>query len=221
MVVGHTKNAADRLFNALKREYRHKNIYVMEELIDVLSVSNSVTIHEAKETDFYDWEGYLSKFYTQIKGKIKENHIFSCASEDIAGNQIIVKLRKSDRDCDVPVHHLAIKRNFEGRALYPKLEDAIQNRPNVMKSTPLVHLVSPGINPYKKVEMNERYLQFVPEKFCNDQLYQPPTEKEKKIVKEEKDEKGVVRKNKRKKMMDQEILEKIEVKAIGKLEDKK
>ena len=78
---------------------------------------------------------------------------------------------KSDRHCDVSVHHLAIKRNFEGRALYPKLENAIQNQPNVMKSTHLVHLVVPGINPYKKVEMNEQYLQFIPETFCNDQLY--------------------------------------------------
>ncbi len=64
--------------------------------------------------------------------------------------------------------------------------------------------------------MNEQYLQFIPEKFCNDQLYQPPTEKEKKIVKEEKDEKGVARKNKRKKMMGiKKFWQKLKQKKLG------
>ena len=30
LVVGHTKNAADRLFNLLKKFYRKKNIYTVE-----------------------------------------------------------------------------------------------------------------------------------------------------------------------------------------------
>jgi hypothetical protein len=39
LVVGHTKNAADRLFkfNALKLDYRKQNIYTMKELLTCLS----------------------------------------------------------------------------------------------------------------------------------------------------------------------------------------
>lgn len=52
LVVGHTKNAADRLFNALKKAYHHMNLHVMRELIDTLSQSESVTVHEATQSDF-------------------------------------------------------------------------------------------------------------------------------------------------------------------------
>jgi len=36
LVVGHTKNAADRLFNLLKKFYRKKNIYTMSQLVSEL-----------------------------------------------------------------------------------------------------------------------------------------------------------------------------------------
>jgi folylpolyglutamate synthase/dihydropteroate synthase len=37
LVAGHTKNAADCLFNLLKKEYRQNNIYNMSMLIDKLN----------------------------------------------------------------------------------------------------------------------------------------------------------------------------------------
>jgi hypothetical protein len=37
LVVGHTKNSADRLFNSLKGEYRRQNIFTMEGLIESLN----------------------------------------------------------------------------------------------------------------------------------------------------------------------------------------
>ena len=44
LVVGHTKNAADGLFNSLKQEYRKWNIFTMEDLVFQLNVSTSVTV---------------------------------------------------------------------------------------------------------------------------------------------------------------------------------
>ena len=44
LVVGHAKNAADRLFNSLKNEYRKQNIFTMEDLIDRLNQSDLVTV---------------------------------------------------------------------------------------------------------------------------------------------------------------------------------
>ena len=44
LIVGHTKNAADRLFNSLKTEYRAKNIYTMEGLIELLDASDCVSV---------------------------------------------------------------------------------------------------------------------------------------------------------------------------------
>ena len=44
LIVGHTKNAADSLFNSLKHEYHKKNLFTMEGLLDYFGVSNCVTI---------------------------------------------------------------------------------------------------------------------------------------------------------------------------------
>ena len=68
----------------------------------------------------------------------------------------------------------------------------------------------PGINPYKKVEMNEKYKEFVPLDLQDDELYQPPTETEKNIVKEEKGERGNLRKSKKQKMLEEAEMLKIE-----------
>ena len=54
LVVGHTKNAADRLFNILKRFYRLQNIFTMDQLFKALSASDSVTIHPSTAEDFFD-----------------------------------------------------------------------------------------------------------------------------------------------------------------------
>ncbi len=171
----------------------------MQDLYDALSVSENISVHPASESDFRDWDDYLSKFYSSMTGKIKNNHIFSCTINNFnpEGTQLVMKLRKSDRDCDKEIDHFAIKRRFEGRHEFKSLKDAVAHRPNVMRKVSQAMLHPPGINPYKKVELNEKYKEFVPLDLQDDVLYQPPTEKEKKIVKEEKGERGNLKKNKK------------------------
>jgi hypothetical protein len=53
LIVGHTKNAADHLFNALKLQYHKYNILTMEDLLVILNISPSVTVHEAIAEDFF------------------------------------------------------------------------------------------------------------------------------------------------------------------------
>ncbi len=139
----------------------------------------------------------MSKFHSSLTGKIKKNHIFSCSLEDETERQIIMKLRKSDRECDAAIPHYAVKRGFEGRSLFENLPDAVSNRANVMKAQHIDKLIPPGINPYKKVEMHNKYHVFIPQIHWDDVLYEAPTEKELQIVKEEKKEKSAVRKNKK------------------------
>ena len=54
LIVGQTKNAADRLFNSLKHEYRKENIFTMQALFDCLGVSDSVTVVPSVAEDFLD-----------------------------------------------------------------------------------------------------------------------------------------------------------------------
>ena len=56
LIVGHTKNAADRLFNSLKHEYRKENIFTMQALFDCLGVSDSVTVVPSVAKDFLDFD---------------------------------------------------------------------------------------------------------------------------------------------------------------------
>ena len=42
LIKGHTKNACDRNFNLLKREWRNRNIYTMEQTFNVLNACENV-----------------------------------------------------------------------------------------------------------------------------------------------------------------------------------
>ena len=53
LIVGHTKNACDRLFNSLKHEYRKKNIFTMDELIVALGVSEKITVVPTVASDLF------------------------------------------------------------------------------------------------------------------------------------------------------------------------
>jgi hypothetical protein len=77
LIVGHTKNAADSLFNSLKHEYRKKNLFTMEALFDCLSVSECVTVVPTLPEDFLDYNRLFNDVYRNLAGKVKLNHIFS------------------------------------------------------------------------------------------------------------------------------------------------
>ena len=101
LVVGHTKNACDCLYNSLKSIYRDKNIWHYPQLLEVLDHSHTVTIYPTTSTDFFDWCKHLIKYYTELKGKIEQNHIFHCISNGVTtnakGNKIIpYKTKEAD-----------------------------------------------------------------------------------------------------------------------------
>jgi len=66
LIVGHTKNAADHLFNALKFQYCKENIFTMEDLLSILNVSPSVTVHEASADDFFVYDKLFSLYYVDF-----------------------------------------------------------------------------------------------------------------------------------------------------------
>ena len=42
LIVGRTKNAADRLFNSLKVQYRKRNLYTFNQLVEALGTSRTI-----------------------------------------------------------------------------------------------------------------------------------------------------------------------------------
>ena len=63
LVVGHTKNAADRLFNSLKCEYHKKNLFTMDSLVAALDVSDSVTVIPTVANDFLEYDSLFKKLF--------------------------------------------------------------------------------------------------------------------------------------------------------------
>jgi hypothetical protein len=63
LFVGHTKNAADCLFNSLEHEYQKQDIFTMEVLIEKLSYSDCVTIMPTVSEDFFNYNKLFKELY--------------------------------------------------------------------------------------------------------------------------------------------------------------
>ena len=183
-MVGHTKNAADHLFNALKKEYRKKNLFTMETLVECLNVSDSVTVHTPVEDDFLDYDTFLNRYYSEFAKKVKQNHIFSCSSTTSKHkNHFNVQFRESDLPQHKIVLHNAIKKGFTGRNKYninsKGLKEAIVNRPEDIKHamSEIKPIVAVGINVFKQVEMFAKYRPIIPFAYKCDDLYNKPSQK--------------------------------------------
>ena len=200
LVVGHTKNAADHLFNALKVEYRKKNLFTMEALVECLNVSDSITAHTPIEADFLDYDTFLNRYYSEFAKKVKQNHIFGCSSTTSKHkNNYNVQLRESNLPEHGIVLHNAIKKGFTGRNKYSKdskgLKEAIDNRPKDIKNamSEIKPIVATGINIFKQVEMFAKYRPIIPFAYKCDDLYQKPSQKMFNTVKQEKQKRANLR----------------------------
>jgi len=67
LIVGHAKNACDRLFNSLKHEYHKKNIFTMDELIVVLGVLAKITVVPTVASDFLDYNGTFKAIHQLVR----------------------------------------------------------------------------------------------------------------------------------------------------------
>ena len=160
LIVGHTKNACDHLFNALKNLYRQENIYTFPQLLTRLDKSDKMTVTESVEADFLYWDSLLALFCSSYAKKVRQNHIFRVEICNWKGNQLQVDLYLSNRPVDTAVKHNAVKQGFLSRKDYPMtskgLKTAIQNFYAYIKANLerlLQPIVRPGMNPYKQVEM--------------------------------------------------------------------
>lgn len=74
LVVGHTKNTTDRMFNTMKKKHWKSNAFSMKQLCDGLE-SEKVNVIRLEKDDMKDWNGMLGMFYRKYL-KIEEYHIF-------------------------------------------------------------------------------------------------------------------------------------------------
>ena len=98
LVAGHTKNAADRLFNALKLHYRKHNVYSMDHLIELCGKHPQVTTHKITWKDFLDWGTYFDRCYRKIK-PLKKYQVF--VASEVLGPNVIEKYSSNLDDAQV------------------------------------------------------------------------------------------------------------------------
>ena len=187
MVVGHTKNDADRFFNILTLRYRSENVYSMDMLTDVLSASDDVKIHRVNpSTDFLEIDTFLGGFYRRYP-KIDGYHIFSCAKNDCNKKQLWVTCSEGDmqnatsKKCD-----MMKKQQIPGRERFMSYSHFLDHRKSVITSHPIKHIEIQPMNPYKRVELYKNYRKLIPVMYRDELCPKPPqwvfnhVEKEKK-----------------------------------------
>lgn len=176
LIVGHTKNPCDRLFNALKSTYRRKNLYCVDDVLKCLSTSPHTTASQPTSS-FKDWDTYLDSLYSRPKS-ITGHHIFEV--EDIPGNpnsRMMLKYRRSNAD-DASVQTQNMAKNVDCR------EDILFYIARVPQPIP-----PPGIKPIKKRELSHKYKPYVPVEYHSLDIYQPPTAEETRSLDKERGDK--------------------------------
>jgi hypothetical protein len=83
LLVHHTKNVADRLFNLLKQEYWKQNLFTFDKLVRTLDKLSLLTIHPTVAKNFLNYSKLLDSLYWLLSGNIKTNHIFSCTDNSM------------------------------------------------------------------------------------------------------------------------------------------
>lgn len=177
LVVGHTKNAADRLFNSLKHEYRKKDIFTMNVLTESLNVSDSVTVIPTVPEDFFDYDKLFKDLYSKLDGVVKKNHVFSCIENDR------MHIRESNLE-----EHKAFTRNLPKRGRRMNAADI-----KTYTSTALEQVECNGLNPWKMVELSTNYKPHIDQDYVDDELYQAPPPHVLALVKQERSDRSVFR----------------------------
>ena len=124
---GHTKNACDHLFNALKKTYRSTNTSTMCDLLQKLNMLNSVTVHPSARDDFFNCTALLGRWYNHLAGQIKTNHIFRFSRTNAqVGDRSEAHICQSDLSEHQAEQQGMIKKNFAKNTGYHNYRDAAQ-----------------------------------------------------------------------------------------------
>ena len=79
LVKGHTKNDCDRMFNLMKKEYRKRNSYTPNDVLDNLNQHEDVIVLRARVHHFCNWDKFFDQYMNKTE-TVKKNHVFTCTA---------------------------------------------------------------------------------------------------------------------------------------------
>jgi hypothetical protein len=192
LVVGHTKNAADRRFNNLKMLYRKSNVYTFNQLMDVCGKSPHVTVVQVVDGDFKDYDNFLGLFYGKIAA-VTKSHIFSCkrpsnGSVYTDGVKLMVFVKESNLE-EHPTKTINIilpkMMLFNADGTEGTLQEAVDSRMSLLQRADFLdHLPFKGIPEFKQVQLYRNYRKFIPAEF-KDEICPKPSDE---VLKRQKDD---------------------------------
>jgi hypothetical protein len=176
LVAGHTKNAADRLFNLLKQQYRKCQVYTMSQLQETLDENTYVECIKVGVDDFLDYGKFEDTLYKSapLMGHTKKYQLFY--STDQEPGVLIGK----ESNMATEAHKMDLRKG----------KDADRDR--ILRAFDvdihLENLKSEGIRTIKQVELYSKWRKHVPDKHKS-LLYDNPGEDVLLSVKEDRKDK--------------------------------
>jgi hypothetical protein len=173
LIVGHTKNACDRLFNSMKVNYRNVDVWSFTQLQSVLNHSYNIAVHPVKNNHFNDWESQHDIYYQKIKDHInnraviKDSHIFNVSLSNITTDNknkkhVVMKVREADLPESAPIS-IELKKLGANNTILPN-----STKPSVLSQ--------PGRNPKKVLEFWNKWRVFIPHPFHPEMCIEPSQE---------------------------------------------
>ena len=163
LVAGHTKNPCDRMFNLMKLEYHHKNIFDVDDLINSLGAHPLVDAQPAP--DFKDYDAYFDKGYERPTG-FKQFHCFEIVSSmEKKESLTTIQMRRSNLVAlDTPDKILNVSKKTMPE---PARKEWLTMRPSISQK--------PGLRTIKRVELSQKFAPLIPLEYRRRALYQPPS----------------------------------------------
>lgn len=160
LVKGHTKNAADRMFNLLKLSYHCCDIFTYDQLHSKLNQNEYVNVFQTQPKHFHDHLEWQDKHYrTPTEGEFKQTHVFTICSAAY-GQQPHLLLKKDD--CDAPIRIDNLKPNSRSKkAKRISKEERIESIGNMERDLKL--LTPTPLKPIKQVELWKKWGPLLPE----------------------------------------------------------
>jgi hypothetical protein len=196
LVVGHTKNAADRRFNNLKMIYRKSNVYTFNQLVEVCGKSPHVTVVPVVDGDFMDYDYFFDLFNGRIAA-VTKSHIFSCkrplnvndhGSVYTDGTKLLMCVKESILEEHPTKTTNLIKNNmmlFSADGTEGTLQEAVNSRLDLLQRADFLdHIPFKGIPEFKQVQLYRNYRKFIPPAF-QDEICPKPSDE---VLKRQKDD---------------------------------
>jgi len=165
LVKGHTKNAADRLFNLLKLTYHKRNIYTYDSLYNVLNENEYVDVLQMRPENFHNHLEWQNKFYrTPTGGEFKQTHVFTIYGKDRYKRTPSILVKQDDNESIIREDNLLpTTKSRKARKLLPDVRTQHLQRMEL----DLKQLVPTPLKPIKQVELWKKWAPLLPEEARN------------------------------------------------------